>query len=668
MSRNNFGNGRLNFTNMIMKHAPILLLFLPLFASAAPSILELQQALNKPILEEGVPLEEVRTFIERRVPEVPDIKDPEEWKKYAAQLRKDMLEKVVFSGSLAPFWKNQKPKVIYGETLKPHKDYSIQKLRFEIMPGWWCPALLYIPANLPESKKIPVVMNFNGHDSKGKAAPYKQIRCIHQARNGMLAMNVEWIGMGQLKNRMGHYDVGLLDMCGVSGMAPFFMNMSKALDIALQHPNADADRVAVAGLSGGGWQTIFFSALDTRVKLANPVAGYSSFLTRARHPSDLGDSEQTPNDMATIADYTHLTAMMADRALLLTKNAEDKCCFAAPHALPPLKKAAEPIFKLMGRENYFRTHVNTDPGTHNFDYDNRLQLYKMLGFTFFGKDTAISHKEEHTDKEILSAEELEVPLPDDNLNMNQIATVIGKSLPVPHPKTDPFTQAIELQHAAVEIHKTLHTRGYPAVAKKGETRKFSDGSSLTQWTLLLHEEWSVPLAEIKPAGKHEKTVLLMGDKGRSGLSELILGHLNKKNRVMVLDPFYFGESTLGEKDFLYAILVAAVGERPLGIQVSQVASIATWAVAQNEGELIDIEAKGPRTTFIALTTGTLMPTHINKITLHSPLDSLNSLIRNGISANQYPEMMCFGLLKYFDISDLMKLAVSHDKERLIIHK
>ena len=102
-----------------------------------------------------------------------------------------------------------------------------------------------------------------------------------------------------------------LDLCGVSGIAVHFLAQQRGLDLLLSHPHADTSRVAVSGLSGGGWQTIFFSSLDTRVTLCNPVAGYSSFRTRARHITDLGDSEQTPNDLATVVDYTHLTAMLA---------------------------------------------------------------------------------------------------------------------------------------------------------------------------------------------------------------------------------------------------------------------------------------------------------------------------------------------------------------------
>ena len=68
--------------------------------------------------------------------------------------------------------------------------------------------------------------------------------------------------------------------------------MTRGLDLLLAYPNADPKRVAVSGLSGGGWQTIFVSGLDPRVTLSNPVAGYSSFRTRIqkRLPTGLPSS------------------------------------------------------------------------------------------------------------------------------------------------------------------------------------------------------------------------------------------------------------------------------------------------------------------------------------------------------------------------------------------
>ena len=119
----------------------------------------------------------------------------------------------------------------------------------------------------------------------------------------MLAMSLGWIGTGQLRTEsFSHRRMAQLDLCGTSGLAPFYLCMRRGLDVLLSHENADPARVAVTGLSGGGWQTIMLSSLDERVKMCNPVAGYSSLLTRIEHSKDMGDSEQVPNDLATLDD------------------------------------------------------------------------------------------------------------------------------------------------------------------------------------------------------------------------------------------------------------------------------------------------------------------------------------------------------------------------------
>ena len=213
------------------------------------------------------------------------------------------------------------------DTIPGGPGYHIKKLRYEALPGLWIPALLYEPDQL--KGRVPVVLNVNGHDSKGKAAPYKQIRCINLAKRGMLALNVEWLGMGQLQgDGFSHNRMNQLDLCGTSGLAVFYLVMQRGLDVLVDHPHADVERVAMAGLSGGGWQTILLSSLDRRVTLANPVAGYSSFKTRVEFFADLGDSEQAPTDLAMLADYTapHRLAGAAPDAVDLQRQGRMLFC------------------------------------------------------------------------------------------------------------------------------------------------------------------------------------------------------------------------------------------------------------------------------------------------------------------------------------------------------
>src|SRR5262249_20151928 len=312
-------------------------------------------------------------YTDARILPMPVVQTAAEWEAYANRIRADVLDKVVFRGQAAA-WRDAQTKVEWLDTIAGGPGYQIKKLRYEALPGLWIPALLYEPAKL--AGKVPAILNVNGHDPKGKAAPYKQIRCINLAKRGILALNVEWLGMGQLRAEgYQHGRMNQLDLCGTSGLAPFYLCLRGGLDVLLGLPNADPDRVAVTGLSGGGWQTITISSLDTRVKLAVPVAGYSSFANKMKELKDLGDSEQTPTDLATIADYTHLTAMMAPRPTLLTYNAKDQCCFEAGYALPPLLEAAKPVFRLFGEETALRWHVNDNPGTYNYVKDKRQVIY-----------------------------------------------------------------------------------------------------------------------------------------------------------------------------------------------------------------------------------------------------------------------------------------------------
>ena len=317
-------------------------------------------------------------------------------------------------------------KVELLDTIEGGPGYNIQKLRLEVLPEMWIPALLYVPEKL--HGKVPVFLNVNGHDPVGKAAEYKQARCIHMARNGIIALNLEWFGMGQLATAgFTHSRMNQLDLCGASGVAPFYLSMSRALDLLLSLENADAERVGVAGLSGGGWQTIFISSLDPRVTLCNPVAGYSSFKTRIDNFSDLGDSEQTPVDLGITADYAHLTAMLAPRAVLLTYNEKDNCCFASGHALEPLVQAALPVYKLLGQESRFRTHINTDPGTHNFLLDNRQALYAMIRDQWLaGKEASFPTAELPLDSELKSREILDVPMPMMNQDFQTLALSLAE--------------------------------------------------------------------------------------------------------------------------------------------------------------------------------------------------------------------------------------------------
>jgi len=623
-----------------------LLLLTTCALSGAPTGIE--SLLSREIIGPRLSQSEVENYVENHVPLMPAVKSAAEWDKLATQMRSDVLDFVVYRGEAAK-WRYYAGKVEWLDTIEGGPGYSIRKLRYEVLPGMWTCALLYLPANI--TGKTPVHLAVNGHDANGKQSPYKQIRCAHLAKNGVISLNVEWFAMGQLRTPgFAHASMNQLDLCGTSGWGPFFLQMKRGLDILLALPNADPQRVAVSGLSGGGWGTITISSLDTRVTLCNPVAGYSSFRTRVRNHSDLGDSEQTPNDLAMWTDYAHMTAMLSPRAALITKNAKDNCCFASGHALQPLLDAAEPIYKLHGKEQLLRSHVNYDPGTHNFDQDNREAFYRIVRDVFFAGSHEFAAKENAAPSDVKTKEQLDVPLPADNLDFNKLALALAKTLP--RDTATPWDTAM-LKSKRAKLREIVRAKDYAVEAERAGAEE-KDGVKAVFWRFKLAGEWTLPAVELS-RGEAKSTVLLISDAGRKSVAAEAEKYLAAGQRVLAVDPYYFGESKIASRDWLFSLLLASVGDRPLGLQASQLGAVARWAHKQH-GAPVALASVGPRASVVALVTGALEEKSIASVDTAQPLGSLKELIERNVAVSAQPEMFCFGLLEHFDMPQLRALV------------
>ena len=604
-------------------------------------------ALGRSLLGPRQSLEEARAFVAARLPEPATAASAEEWTATVDRLRQQVWERVIFRGEAAR-WREAPSRVEWLETIEGGPGYRIKKLRFEVIPGLWVPALLYEPTEL--RGKVPVVLNVNGHDAKGKAAPYKQVRCINQAKRGMIALNLEWFGMGQLaKPGFQHGLINAIDLCGSGGIAMHFLAMRRGLDILLAQEHADSSRVAVTGLSGGGWQTIFFSSLEPRVTLSVPVAGYSGFRTKLHYLEDLGDSEQTPSDLATLVDYTDLTAMLAPRPALLTFNAKDNCCFAAPHALPPLIEAAAPIYRLFGREGNLRAHVNEDPGDHNYGLDNRQAFYQMTADFWSRPGQVYRPKEIPSDDEIKTAEQLAVALPDDNLDFQKVALALAAQLPEPANGTANDSEARRLR-----LRSIVRPLG-GLILRSALTREEHGDITAQFYTLRIAEAWTVPVVRLEPREPTE-TVLLLADGGRKEAASVARRLLDANKQVVAIDPYYFGEAKLPDHDYLWSLMIGTVGDRPLGVQVGEVLAAARAHRVADGAIPTSIVALGPRTSTIALIAAALAPETIDGVELHRPLGSLKEVLEEGRTYSQSPELFCFGLLRAFDLKQVALLV------------
>ena len=227
----------------------------------------------------------------------------EEWEKRKEKL---VLRMQVATGLFPMPPKTPLNAVIHGKINRP--GFTVEKVYFESVPGFYVTGLLFRPEN-PKKEKLPAVLNPHGHGGRlqdyGEKGVLNQIvigaerfresgrmpkiaRCATLARMGCVAFLYDMIGYAdnqQLSYQLAHRfakrrpefekteNWGLYSAQSEMRLLSIFglqtWNSIRALDFLESLPDVDSKRIAVTGGSGGGTQTILLGALDDR-----PIASF----------------------------------------------------------------------------------------------------------------------------------------------------------------------------------------------------------------------------------------------------------------------------------------------------------------------------------------------------------------------------------------------------------
>ncbi|MHB0955741.1 MAG: acetylxylan esterase [Pirellulaceae bacterium] len=235
----------------------------------------------------------------------------EQWQLRADQVRRQVL----VSLGLWPLpTKTSLNPVIHGR--RAFSDYSVEKVYFESMPGFFVTGSLFRPQGKPGP--YPAVLCPHGHWANGRfydcgrdavraqivqgAERFEdagrnplQSRCVQLARMGCVVFHWDMIGYAdsqQISQEIIHgfkeqrpemnqpQDWGLFSPQAEShlqsAMGLQSWNAIRALDFVTSLPDVDVTRIAVTGASGGGTQTFILSAIDPRVAVAFPAVMVST--------------------------------------------------------------------------------------------------------------------------------------------------------------------------------------------------------------------------------------------------------------------------------------------------------------------------------------------------------------------------------------------------------
>ena len=637
----------------------------------------LEPILKQNLQSSSLVADQLRHFLLPHVPPLVLPASTQEWEKEKVRIRERELS-VLYHGWPREWIAAPSKFEKIGISIE-RPGYTITRFRYEIVPGLYSSALLYEPkrgSGQMAAGQMPAVLDVVGHGAGGNAAEHVQKRCINQVRRGMVALSLLWFDFGELRVQGNRHDyLGLLDLAGANGAGLFYLAMRRGLDFLYDLPNVDRSRIGVTGLSGGGWQSILLSSLDPRIAAAVPVAGFSAMTASIEHPESSGDDpEQNASDLRQGVDYAQLAAMRAPQPTLLIYNAMDDCCFRAGLVKQGVYLDIKPFFALYGKPDDLQWHENENPGTHNYQIENRERSYEFFD-SVFGLNLP-SKEFADTDSEVKSYAELKVDLPANNLTIQGLAQWMAKSLhhELPSARGAGWVslrradlQQITRFHPVTVAHAGLldvtHEKG---VESRSYRLEFSNGLSATG---ILFRSAVAP--QTGPA------TVLLADKGMPSTATEVGNDMDRGQTVFVFDPLFFGQNIPGTPDHTqipdYAQMLNAVGERPLGLEAAQTVAVARWLHglmydASREAPAtkvtppsVRLVTTGPRAETVAMVAAAMAPEPFTSLEARQSLPDFMDLFDHPLTyfgpyMNEAPELMCLDLYRDFDFTTLTALA------------
>ena len=147
----------------------------------------------------------------------------------------------------------------------------------------------------------------------------------------LLGMNsqpvVEIDGLGEMK-LISHNQLRLLEANNFNPMKLFLDPIQINLNFLDKKYNFK--QYSMIGLSGGGWTTVVYSAIDERISNSFSVGGSTPFYLRI-DSRDMGDYEQTNIELYQDVNYLELYILSAygdGRKHIQIFNKNDSCCFS----------------------------------------------------------------------------------------------------------------------------------------------------------------------------------------------------------------------------------------------------------------------------------------------------------------------------------------------------
>ncbi len=266
--------------------------------------------------------------------------------------------------------------------------YRIQKICYQSRPDFYVTGNLYIPEGIGP---FPGVINMHGHWAQGRLAERVQQRGHLLAKSGYACLCVDAFGAGERSTRHGEFEYhgnnlgGSLLQLGETLTGAQVVDNMRGVDLLCSLPMVDAAKIAATGASGGGNQTMWLAAMDTRITAAVPVVSVGSFQSYVMCLNCI--CEMLPGGL-TFTEESGILALVAPRALKMCNGLQDSNPAFAPAEMLRSLQEARKVYLAMGVPDKLDCYIFNKP--HGFWPDVQEEMLGWLELHLKGKGTGRS--------------------------------------------------------------------------------------------------------------------------------------------------------------------------------------------------------------------------------------------------------------------------------------
>jgi hypothetical protein len=151
--------------------------------------------------------------------------------------------------------------------------------------------------------------------------------------------------------------------------------------------------------------------------------------------------------------------------------------------------------------------------------------------------------------------------------------------------------------------------------------------------------------------------IVLNDQGKKASDREVSDRVNRGEKVLAVDLLFTGDAVPAKGETSdYTQMLAATGDRPLGMEAAQLIAIAHWLKDAGTAKQVRIQSAGIRNQLVAQVAAALEPGIFTEILVRDGMKSLRHLLDTPVEYEAGPDLFCLDLYKQFDIDSLRSLA------------